>query len=296
MNHKEIEDLDLVDRYLMGTLSHDESTQFEEHFVDCLPCVDRLRTTKALIEGFRLVARDAISESPSLERKGMFWHLRQMISRPSFALVTSVLLLLAILGLVVMSNRVRHSQVEVDQAKSATAHWEGRYNDERESSFVAEKTRQEREQELTAEITKLQAELEDERKQLPSNIADQYDRSKRPQINLAIFVLKAARAGNPSSGPINQLTIPRRPASFVISVPLEGEVGYREYRMTISSDLNRTIWKDRGLKPDQYKSLSVQFNSTLFRDGDYLLSLEGISADGRTNVIGKYAFRVSKAP
>jgi hypothetical protein len=66
--------------------------------------------------------------------------------------------------------------------------------------------------------------------------------------------------------------------------------------MTIRGSRNQEVWKGRGIKPNRYSSVSVGFNSTLFRSGDYLLTVEGVAGDGSTSVLGKYSFRVRKTP
>jgi hypothetical protein len=35
VNHHQIEESNIVDRYLLGRLPPEEQTRFEEHFVDC---------------------------------------------------------------------------------------------------------------------------------------------------------------------------------------------------------------------------------------------------------------------
>lgn len=293
MDHKYIDQLDLVERYLMGRLPAEETAQFEEHFVDCLQCVDRLKTTKALIDGFRLVASAEVPETPGYGGRELFWYLRHTAPGQSLALAGGVLFLLVLAGLVFVSNRVRRLQAEVDQAKSAVVQSERSYDDERQSSSLDERMRQEREDELIAQVTQLRTELENERKKRPSKMVDQNGGSTRPQINPAILVLRTVRGSEPS-GSINEVTLPSTPTSFLISISLEGESGYKDYRMTISTAQNRLIWTHRGLKPNQYNLFLVPFDSTLFSGGDYVLTLDGISGDGSTSVVGKYSFRVLK--
>jgi hypothetical protein len=282
MDHKYINEFDLVERYLMGRLAAEESAQFEEHLVDCLQCVDRLNTTKALIEGLRLVASERVAE-PSKHKPGGFW----FFSRESLALAAGVLSLVALAGAVLVINQSRRARVEADEAKSASAQWERRYEEERQSSAIAEGEHRESERELTEQVAQLRTELENQRKP-ESNI--------RPQVNLPILVLSSTRGSEPPSGSTNEVTLLRSPGSFVITLTLEGERTYHDYLMTILDSRNQIIWKGRGIKPNRHSSVSVGFNSTLFRSGDYLLTVEGVAGDGSTSVLGKYSFRVRKTP
>ena len=296
MDHKYIDELDLVDRYLMGRLAAEETARFEEHFVDCLQCVDRLKTTKALMAGLRFVTSNQATAAHSYGPRGPYEYMRQVISRKSFAWAAGVLLLVALAGVLVVSNRIHLSQVKADEARSAAAQWQRRYEEERQSSSLADSKHQESEHELTGQVAKLRTELENERKPKPTKLPNEYGVPKRPQINFKTFVLESTRGSKPSSDSINELNLPSSPTSFSISLVLEGEKGYDSYSMTILDGQKQPIWKGRGFKPDRYNQLSMGVNSTFFRRGDYLLELEGVAGDGSTSGVGKYSFRVLKTP
>lgn len=292
MDHKYIAELDLVERYLMGRLAAEETAEFEAHFVDCLECVGHLKTTKALIEGLRIVGSEQIPEPRGSEPKGLFWWARPAISR--WALAAGALLLVALAGVLVVANQNWRLRGEADQARSASAEWERRFDGEREVSSLAESKRQDSERDLKTQLAQLRADLENEQKQNTEKKVDHYD-SLKPQINLRVFVFGSPRRGEPATA-FNEVTIPRAPANFVISVPLEWEGGYKSYVLTIRDDHRRSIWKEGGSKRDDHNSLTVNFPSTFFRAGDYLLIVEGVAEDGSTTTVGEYSFRVVKTP
>ncbi|MEK6300536.1 MAG: hypothetical protein AABO41_07425 [Acidobacteriota bacterium] len=155
---------------------------------------------------------------------------------------------------------------------------------------------QDSERKLTTELAQLRAELGDEHKPNAEDKPDDRGALRKPQINFATIVLKSTRGSEPATGPPNEIVVPRSPANFAISVLLEGEGDHKAYRMTIRGDRDRLIWKESGLKPNHFNSLSVAFSSTFFRDGDYLLTVEAVAGDGRTSVVGKYPFRMLKTP
>ena len=43
----------MADRYLMGKLPAEERLEFEEHFLDCRPCVESLEALEGLADGLR---------------------------------------------------------------------------------------------------------------------------------------------------------------------------------------------------------------------------------------------------
>lgn len=286
MDHKYIDELDIVDRYLMGRLPVDESARFEEHFVDCLECTDRLETTKAFVEGLRLVVSERAPEARTNIPKGRFRYLRDTVSRKSFALAAGVLSLVVLASAVLVFSQIRRSRAEADQARSSSTQWERRYEEERQSAAIAESGHQESARELTEQVAQLRAELENKSKQ----------DSAMAEVNFPIFVPTSTRGSEPSSGSANELSLPRSSGRFALSVALEGDRGYKTYRMTIMRSQNQVIWRGLSFTPNSYNSLSVSLSSNLFRPGDYLLTVDGVARDGSTSVVGEYSFRVRKAP
>ena len=285
MDHDYIERLDLIRRYLMGRLTADESTEFEEHFVDCSQCVDQLRTTENMILGFRLMASRQSAEEADYRSEKPHWYSARSMSPQWLALAGSLILLIVIAGAFIL-NRSRLARIEADEAKSESSRLQQRLEEQRQSAESVDGKHQETERELTQRLTQLQAELENKRE---PGIAP-LNGSLQPQINIPIFVLKTMRGSAPQSGLVNTFTVPRFSTSFVILVPLEAELGYRDYRMTILDEHGQQMWKSGGLKPDN--SLRVGLNSGFFHSGDYVLTVEGVSEGGATSVIAKYRFHV----
>jgi hypothetical protein len=279
MNHDYVEELDLIDRYLMGNLTAEESAQFEEHFVDCGQCVDRLAITKDFIHGFRQMASGQPTEGSAYRSRRLHWYSPRSLSPKWFALASGFLLLAVVAGAVVMLNRVK-------QARTESAQWEQRFEQERQSFTSADGEHREAQRELTERVARLQAELDSERDREIASPGE-----TQAQINLPIFELRSTRGGEPQSDSINNLTLPRSSASFVALVPLEGELSHKSYRITIQGVGKKFTWKRDGLKPNRYGALSVLFSSNFFPPGDYVVVVEGVNAAGATSVVGEYRFR-----
>lgn len=293
MDHKYISEFDLVERYLMGRLAAEEIAEFESHFVDCRECIGQLNTTKALMDGFRIVASDLAPGARVREPKRFFWWPRLAGARWAWALA-SVVLLIAV-GAVLVSNQTRRARVESDQSRNASAEWERRYREEREASSLAESRNQESERDLKTQVARLRTELENEHKRNAEEMADDHAAFKKPQINVATFELKSTRGSEPPTGALNDLVLSRAPALFVIAIPLEGEASHAAYVITVQGSDGRTIWQGRSAKPDRYNSLTVGFDSTFFREGDYVLTVSGVGRNGSASVVGTYPFRVRKS-
>jgi len=294
MDHTHIEQSDLIHRYLMGQLSVAEQEQFEEHFVDCAVCVDRLATTKDLIQGLRLVA-----SRQGAERED---HLPAPIPRYSrygraakwLAFASGLLLIIASSAAVIMSNRVRLSRTEAAQARSDSAEWQHRYQEERESAALTDKKHKETEDELGGRLTELQKEIDNNRKQKPGEVLPGSGGGGiSPQANVKVIALSSTRGIDPRST-ANSVRLPLSPTFFVISLALEGEVKHLDYRMILLDERGEVIWKRGGFRPNESNSLTVGLNSSSFRPGYYSLRVEGVGAGAGRSIIGEYYFHVIK--
>jgi len=291
MDHSYINEFDIVDHYLMGKLAAEERAQFEEHFVDCPDCIERLKITKGFIQGMRLSATEQAlkTDSPApLKPSGYFSHI---FSRRPLAWAASLLLAIAVIGAVLSAREMRRLQSDAYQAHDASAEWERRYEEERQNASLSEKEFQDKEQALTEKLRELEAELQNKKDQ-PSGQSSQWT---QPAINIPILVLNSIqRTGQNSSDKNNQVTLPRSPSDFMISVSLEGEAEYKDYEVAIFDNAKRLVWKSKGGRPDRYNTLSIGLNSILLRSGNYLLTVEGVGGEGGSKKVGDYPFRIIK--
>jgi hypothetical protein len=282
MDHKHIDEFDLVDRYLMGRLAAEETARFEEHFVDCVECVNRLSLTKTFIEELRRVGIDLTREASVLTTQkaiGRRWYYH----RKALAWMAASIFVIALAGALLLSRQVRNARTDAEIARNASAEWERRFEEQRQTSASAEIEYQETQRKLFDRVSQLEAQQNDLKKEGADGGAE---------INVPVLTPTSTRASDP--GAISEIKIPRSSRSFYLSLPLEGETGYRSYRMTILDSGHQQVSESPGLKPSGNNSISVIFRSKLFPAGVYTLTLEGVGADRRITVVGKYFFRVVK--
>lgn len=281
MDHHYIEEFNLVDRYLMGKLTAEESAPFEDHFVDCPHCLDRLKTTRDFTQGLRVVTVEGAPTTGADEPRGWLWFLSPMLARKSLALASCILLAVALVSVVLAQKQLRRLRSEAHEAADAAA--------------LSEQERERTQRELTAQLHELEAKLEDAQKQRRP-LAPERGWWAQPGINVPVFALNSVRAGDPnSSGAMNEIKLPRAAKGFVISVGLVGEVKYEEYHVTVIDNRNRVVWESGGLQPDRHNALSIGFNATFFRPGQYVLKVEGGMKKEELSALGNYPFRVIKS-
>ncbi|HEY4562152.1 MAG TPA: zf-HC2 domain-containing protein, partial [Thermoanaerobaculia bacterium] len=92
MNHTDVEEQNLVDRYVMGKLSADEAERFEDHYLSCPECLDRLELAESMQRGFRrAVGQDAARLAAARQLALVAWLSRLGRSRQMAALVMALL-------------------------------------------------------------------------------------------------------------------------------------------------------------------------------------------------------------
>jgi hypothetical protein len=62
----------------------------------------------------------------------------------------------------------------------------------------------------------------------------------------------------------------------------------QSHRARISTAYGRSIWSRSGLKPGYQAALALSFNSSPLKPDIYLLTLEGLTAQGRSATVAKY--------
>jgi len=265
MNHAEIEEQQIVDRYVRGALPAEEAARFEEHFLSCPDCLDRLDLAESMSRGFKRAAgQDAVRVAVVRQLAVVAWLAR--LGRSRQAAVLAMALLVAVLlpsGLAV--RRLADRDRELATTRSTLEH---------ERSAAGSRG--------TAEAERLRTELEASRRDL-AHEREQLAQSRQPQGNVPILFLNAERGGG--GEPTVRLHLPSTPGWIVLA--LEIEPPHRpSYRVTLRDAGGKEVWSGGGLHPDERDSLSLTLPSSLLAPGDYTLAAEGA---------GRFAFRVLPA-
>jgi Putative zinc-finger len=91
MEHSFIEQTDIIDRYVRGTMPPAERFEFEEHFLDCQECLEQLEIARSLREGMKVCAAQPSARAATQSRVSSWFSWR-----PVAAGAMAVLLLSAI--------------------------------------------------------------------------------------------------------------------------------------------------------------------------------------------------------
>lgn len=285
MNHGYVIENNIVDLYLMGNLSEEESEQFELHFVDCQRCLDLLEMCRSFKYGLRVIEDDPIWEEPARGAGPFGWLAQLNTERQVAILAFAIILLLTPITLLIM--RAARLQDELNRVKSSIAKGEensgdiakpdmGNVNGNRQAGLA-------KGDQATAEGEKQKG---DRREALAPT---------RPQINTPIFLLSSVRSVPANSpGSVNDFIFPEGSKSFILSIDLEGEPEYKTYHVVIRTGNNRTLWQANDLEPDEHNSLVITFPGDFLKEGSYTLSLNGVDQSSKLLSLSEYRFRVIK--
>ncbi|MGH9766077.1 MAG: hypothetical protein ACREAB_01480 [Blastocatellia bacterium] len=293
MEHHHIEEQNIPDRYLLGKLPVEERARFEEHFIDCRECLDRLETT----EDFRGALRTAAAEDATrgYARAGLLarimWIARLIRARRAALLLGAILLLMALPVALLIRERGR-AREDLAQFRTPSAELQRQYEESQQRAERLERELQEAQRQSAEQRFQLEAQLERERQER-ARLADDLEKLKRPRGAAPAFILSMARSGG-TGQPINRITLPSSASRMTLSPELEPDPDLQSYRATVQTADNQRIWSASNLRLNSRDALNLSLSTSLFKPGDYLLILEGLTQQGRYVPVAKYPFQAIK--
>ncbi len=275
MNHTEIEERQIAELYLMGKLPPGEAATFEEHYLSCQECLDRLELAESMERGFKRAAgQDAARVAATRQIAVLAWLSRLGRSRQMAFLAMAVLVVGVLPGLLGL-REVRERDRELAATRSVL---EQEREQERQKSTAGSRTEEEARR-LQAELEASRRDLERER-QARASADEQLADARRPQGNVPILFLNPERGGGE---PTHRLRLPKTPGWIVLA--LEVDPPHRpSYRAVLRDAKGQELWRGDGLQLNEMETLSLSLPSTLLAPGDYT-----VEVDGR-----RFTFRVLK--
>lgn len=95
LNHKKIEEDEIIERYVMRRLSPEETEAFEEHLFGCGECFEKVKLTEKAISGIREAAKQGLLEEKRHRSLHVFRERsKQLFTQPAIAIAAVVVTLL----------------------------------------------------------------------------------------------------------------------------------------------------------------------------------------------------------
>ena len=109
-----------------------------------------------------------------------------------------------------------------------------------------------------------------------------------------LFRLEITRGSDiASSKPSMNISIPGAEASIVLALELDPDFKFERYRAHISDASEETVWSADKIPSPPSGAIAIPLSGRLFRDGNYFLTVEGLSYSGHYIRVARYAFSVS---
>jgi hypothetical protein len=291
MEHSYVEEHNIADCYLLGKLSAEDRIRFEEHCENCVECSDQLEVIDGLRTGLRIVAGEEIWRPRARVETGALATVLRRSRASQMALLVGAILLIALpMGLLILEwSRARR---DLAQLTLSVAEWRRKYEEKEQAAHDLIKEMQARDQQLSAQRDRFAAQSEGKRegRLRPAN---EMEKAAARQVAVPVFALRAMRSdGQDLPRPAHQITLPSPPKQIVLLLELGPDTDFQSYRVAISAANGRSIWRESQLTPSSKDALALGLNSSIFRSGDYLLTLEGLTTQERYVLIARHTFHV----
>jgi hypothetical protein len=283
MDHAYIEEHQIADRYVQGTLPAAEMELFEDHYLSCPECLDRLELAESLQRGFkRMAGHEAATLVAARQLALVAWLARLGRSRQMAVLVMALLVLAILPAGMVFRGVAGSSGHDQELARTRTDLEKERQRSAAEARSVAEA-----EKRLQASQSDLAAERE-----ARARTQEQLAQASKPEGNFPIVFLNVERGAGPAGEEPTQRV--RRPAAGrIILTPAIDPPFQPSYRAVLRDRQGHEIWRWQGLQPNERDELSLSVPVSLIPPGDYSLSVEGITPGAKPKAAGRFTFRVT---
>jgi hypothetical protein len=239
----------------------------------------------------QIVAGEEVWRPRARVRAGALARVVRLGHASQAALLVGAILLIALpTGLLALEwSRYRRNLAQVTLS---VAEWRRKYEEREQAAGDLMKEMQARDQQLSAQRGRFAAQSEGKREDR-SRPANGMEKASARQAVAPVFALRAMRSESPDlPRPAHQITLPSPPKLIVLLLELGPDTDFQSYRVAISAANGRSIWRECELTPSSKETIALSFNSGLFKSGDYLLTLEGLTAQGRYVLIARHAFGV----
>lgn len=238
MDHHTIETEAVIERYVTHRLSEEEAQAFEEHFLDCPPCLERIETAERLGRGLSGVVAQEVA------RAGVLGALRRM-RFAGWAVAGLGLAVAAGLAVFTVRQGGQLERLRGELAASRTV----------ASGFEARAGGAERER------TAVEQDLEAARSEL--------ERWRAPVVAMPLALLTPLRGGEE----VFPLTLPREGRWVGLWVELGGEE-LPAYRASLRAPGGEVIFESDELRLNELGALLLQLPAERLAPGRFTLTIE----------------------
>jgi hypothetical protein len=281
MTHHEIENQDIIERYVRHQLPAAARRAFQEHYFACEECFAQVQMTAQFVAGIQHSSRVGTLAESTRELAGVSaWSWRASWFKPAFALAATACLLLAVaLGWLVFRQL---PQLQAELAQERQAREELARRNEQSLQTTKDELEQERQRAAheKAEREKLAAQLAQATRPQPAPDA-------RPQgdvqANVPIVILESTR--DSSAG--TKFKLPANATALTLWIEVEAGDRFESFQMQLFAANGRGVKTISGLKANAYGALAARVATQQLPAGKYLVKLFGLKQQQK-ELVGEY--------
>lgn len=290
---------DLVDNYVRGELTGPASERFQSYYlasplrrekVDFAQAFQGLAVKNAGAQAAEVSTEN--SGEAAAKRKRFRWlsaltgfTVPRLAWQWGFA-AAALALLIGGTWLVFENVRLRQQMTQTQARRDAI----GQHEQELQKELNGQRSTNAKTEQELARLREETERLEEELKQDQKRAVKQQQPSSSGQV--ASFILAPPMRG---IGQVPAVSIPARTEYVALQLDLES-ADYPTYRVLLRDQSNSQIlWRSGRLKPGAKrdgKALSITFRAGLLKPQTYILRVSGVSANGTSEVVSDYPFKV----
>ncbi len=271
MDHATIEQRQLIDLYVAGKLSPEDTEAFEEHYLDCEECLDQVEAADRLQRGLRRVAEQEVTKAV---KTSFLVALAARASSWQAGLTLTALIATGLLAGVWQHRQVTALRGDLEASRRELAAAQG--GDEQRIASLRRELAETRSA-FDATQSRWLEELGVEREKA-EQLAARLVSALKPQINTRIYSLSSFRDAGVGESPRHQIALPRTGDWIVIALEVSGAADTR-YRGTLRRG-EEVLWQAGDLEADALGSVVISFPVDHFKAGDYRLDLTASKSGG----------------
>ncbi|MBI1763847.1 MAG: zf-HC2 domain-containing protein [Acidobacteria bacterium] len=269
MTHQEVQQGEIVERFVRRQLTPDERRAFQEHYFGCEECFEQVEMTARFVAGVRQASRQGLLAESVAER---WWPWRVVLFKPAlgFAVATGLALAVAFGWLLFKQNSAPRQELAIQQTPTPTPH-----------PAVTPGT-------TSTPTPGARPKLQNQPDLLAQNRPPQ-----TPDLapgKAPVVFLDSERDG---SGGGNQLTIPANAASAALRIEVEPNSSYSGFQFQLFDNSKRLVTTVNSGKASPRGAISASVPANLLQTGKYVVKCYGLH-DGQRELVGEYKLQVQK--
>lgn len=288
MTHAEIENQEIVERYVRSELDVQQRFAFQEHFFACDECFANVQMMEQFIAGVRHVAETGLLSTE--DRKPLLFPNWVNWLKPAF--VISALATIVLTVVVAWLVFVRLPSMRAEIARERTAREQIEQSKQRE---IDELTARLAHQPLPVGQDKqvpnenAQSKEETTRVSPPGKRASEGDTSEMLAQNSPIVVLQSTRGSQDT----NELKLSQNTSRFVCWIEVGPQIRFESFRIDVFNTSGVAVSSVDRLRRNSKNAVVASLPTEKFPTGDYLIKFYGV-AQNQTSLIGEYKLHLQK--